>query len=196
MSEPGDITALLAAWRQGDEASLAELIPIAYRELHRLAVRSMRGEQGGHTLQPTALVHEAFLRLVGEQDRDWQNRAHFFGVAANIMRNLLIDYARARKRGKRGGGAARVFLEEAPAFAGPDLDELLALEEALKRLEEFDQRAARVVELRYFAGLRLDEVALVLDISEKTVRRDWTLARTWLQAELRSVRADGKESPE
>jgi RNA polymerase sigma factor (TIGR02999 family) len=132
------------------------------------------------------------LRLVGEQDRDWQNRAHFFGVAANIMRNLMIDHARARKRGKRGGGGVHVTLEEPPALAVPDPDELLDLEEALTRLTQFDSRAARVVELRYFVGLRLDEIALIMDISEKTVRRDWTMARTWLQAELRHAKGNSR----
>ena len=189
MPEREEITALLEAWRQGDEASLSKLVSIAYKELHRLAAGYLRQAEQSHTLQPTALVHEAYLRLVREQARDWRDRAHFFGVAANIMRNLLVDHARARNRGKRGGGCVHLALEEHPvAFNLPEPDELLALDDALLRLAKFDARSARVVELRYFVGMKLDEIAVVLGVSEKTVRRDWTLARTWLQAELRTAR--------
>ena len=188
MAESGEITTLLAAWRRGDEAALSKLIPIVYQELRRLAAYHMRHEQDGHTLQTTALVHEAYLRLAGEQARDWQDRAHFFGVAAHIMRNLLVDHARAARRVKRGGGEVHVTLDQAPALATPDPDVMLALDDALTRLAQIDARASRVVELRYFAGLSVEEAAAVMGVSEKTVKRDWSLAKTWLQAELRGAK--------
>jgi len=188
MGEPNEITMLLAAWRRGDEAALGRLIPIVYQELRRLASQYMRRERDGHTLQTTALVNEAYLRLAGEQLRDWQDRAHFFGVAAHIMRNLLMDRARAARRIKRGGGAQRVTLDETATLAGPNPEMLLVIDEALTRLAQLDERASRVVELRYFGGLSVEETAVVMGISEKTIKRDWSLARTWLQAELRGAK--------
>jgi RNA polymerase sigma factor (TIGR02999 family) len=188
MEDSDQVTALLSAWRAGDNGALERLIPVVYGELRRVAGRYMRGEQAGHTLQATALVHEAYLRLAREQDRTWANRAHFFAVSAQIMRNLLLDHARAASRAKRGGGEADVVLDEAPGVIATDPDELLALDAALRRLTEMDPRAARIVELRYFTGLSNAEVAAVLDTSEKTVKRDWSAAKAWLQAELRSRR--------
>ena len=191
MSPDRQVTELLSAWRTGDGAALEQLIPIVYDELRRLAGRYMRNEQPGHTLQTTALVHEAYLRLANEQDRTWTNRAHFFAVAAQIMRNLLVDRARSASRAKRGGGAAQVVLDDVPAMATADPDDLLALDEALGRLGEVDPRAARIVELRYFVGLSNAEIADVLRTSEKTVKRDWSAAKAWLQGELR----DRRQSP-
>lgn len=186
MPDEGQVTALLSAWRVGDGQALEKLIPIVYDELRRIAGRSMRGEQPGHTLQATALVHEAYMRLAKEQDRTWENRAHFFAVAAQIMRNLLIDHARAANRSKRGGGAVETTLDEASGIVTADPDDLLALDEALGRLSAVDARAGRIVELRYFGGLSNAEVAAVLRTSEKTVKRDWSAAKAWLQTELRS----------
>lgn len=186
MAAAGQVTELLSAWRAGDREALERLIPIVYNELRRVAGRYMRSEQPGHTLQATALVHEAYLRLAKEQDRTWENRAHFFAVAAQIMRNLLLDHARAASRAKRGGGAAQVTLDEVAGIVTADPDDLLALDEALRRLAEIDPRGARIVELRYFVGLSNAEIAAVLDTSEKTVMRDWSAAKVWLQAELRT----------
>ncbi len=188
MSGPGDVTALLSAWRGGSSDALNRLIPIIYEDLHRVARRYMQGEQPGHTLQATALVHEAFLRLTREQDRTWENRAHFFAVAAQIMRNLLVDHARSACRAKRGGGAVAITFEESPLLASLQPEEMLMLDDALRRLSEVDPRAGRIVELRFFVGLTTDEIAAVLGTSEKTVRRDWNMAKTWLRAELRSSR--------
>jgi RNA polymerase sigma factor (TIGR02999 family) len=185
MSGPGEVTALLSAWRGGDQGALERLIPIVYADLRRIAARYMRSENEGHTLQTTALVHEAYLRLTRERERTWENRAHFFGLAAQIMRNLLVDHARRTARKKRGGGAVAVELDAMGDLSGVDPEELLALDEALKRLTEIDARAGRVVELRYFVGLTNEEIAEVLEISEKTIKRDWGTAKAWLRAELR-----------
>jgi RNA polymerase sigma factor (TIGR02999 family) len=148
----------------------------------------MRCENDGHTLQATALVHEAYLRLTRERDRTWESRAHFFAVAAQIMRNLLVDHARTLARAKRGGGAVEVSLEAVADFSGLDPEDLLALDDALRRLAEVDSRASRIVELRYFVGLTTEEIAEVLGASEKTIRRDWSAAKAWLRAELRGKR--------
>jgi RNA polymerase sigma factor (TIGR02999 family) len=187
MSRPGDVTALLGAWRNGDGDALEKLIPIVYEDLRRVAARQMRSEQPGHTLQTTALVHEAYLRLTREQDRTWQNRAHFFAAAAQIMRNLLVDHARKAARAKRGGGAAQVPLDG--ELISTDPETMLALDEALLRLAEAAPRASRIVELRYFVGLSVEEVASVIDTSEKTVQREWNTAKAWLRAELRGLRS-------
>ena len=191
MSAEGQVTALLSAWRAGEGQALQQLIPIVYQELRRIAGRSMRGEQPGHTLQATALVHEAYLRLAKEQDRTWENRAHFFAVAAQIMRNLLVDHARSASRSKRCGAAPEVPLDQALGVVTAEPDDLLALDEALSRLGGIDPRAARIVELRYFVGLGNVEIAAVLGVSEKTVKRDWSAAKAWLQGELR----DGRHTP-
>ena len=186
MSQPGEVTALLAAWRGGDGDALERLIPIVYEDLRRVAGRYMRSEESGHTLQATALVHEAYLRLTKEQDRTWENRAHFFAVAAQIMRNLLVDHARMATRAKRGGGAAELSLEEAPELTTAEPEVMLALDDALRRLAQVDPRASRIVELRYFVGLSNREAANVIGASEKTVTRDWNTAKAWLRAELRN----------
>ncbi|MBI1786438.1 MAG: sigma-70 family RNA polymerase sigma factor [Acidobacteria bacterium] len=186
MTQPGEVTGLLAAWRGGDSGALDRLIPIVYEDLRRVAARYMRSEQPGHTLQTTALVHEAYMRLTREQDRTWENRAHFFAVAAQIMRNLLVDHARAAAREKRGGGAAHLALDEESGLTAVDPDVLLALDDAMRRLAEVDPRASRIVELRYFVGLSNEEVADVIGTTERTVRRDWNTAKAWLRAELRS----------
>jgi RNA polymerase sigma factor (TIGR02999 family) len=184
MADAGDITHLLLDLRAGNADAMTRLMPIVYRELRRLAAHYMRQERAEHTLQPTALVHEAYLRLVGQTDRNWQNRAHFFAVAAQAMRTVLIDHARANLARKRGGEQVQVELGQALNTAAPEPQAVLALDEALRRLQDVDQRAARVVELRWFVGLSVEEAAHVMGISEKTVRREWNFAKAWLQAEL------------
>jgi RNA polymerase sigma factor (TIGR02999 family) len=181
---PQEITGLLLAWGNGDETALAALTPLVYRELRRRAHRYMSGERAGHTLQTTALVNEAYLRLVDSQNVRWQNRAHFFAVSAELMRRILVDFARARGYQKRGGGARHVELDEAAVVSDERGAEMVALDEALKTLGELDPRQSRVVELRYFGGLGDAEIAEVLRVSVGTVRRDWTLARAWLNREL------------
>ncbi|MDQ1612260.1 MAG: hypothetical protein QOG00_2191 [Pyrinomonadaceae bacterium] len=182
---PQEITRLLLAWGDGDESALAALTPLVYAELRRRAHRYMSGERAGHTLQTTALVNEAYLRLVDSQNVRWQNRAHFFAVSAELMRRILVDFARSRGYQKRGGGARRVELDEAAYVVADDRGaEMVALDEALKVLAELDARQARVVELRYFGGLSDADSAEVLKVSVGTVRRDWTLARAWLLKEL------------
>jgi RNA polymerase sigma factor (TIGR02999 family) len=184
MPPSSNVTQLLVSWSKGDQAALAALTPLVHQELHRLAARCMAGERAGHILQPTALVNEAYLRLVDWKDARWQNRAHFFGVASQIMRRVLVDVARTRDRAKRGGGQVHVSLSEAAdVSAGPNVD-LVALDEALKTLETLNARQSRVIELRFFGGLSLEEAAHVLDVSVGTVRRDWSLAQAWLFREL------------
>jgi RNA polymerase sigma factor (TIGR02999 family) len=181
---PQDVTRLLQAWGAGDEAALAALVPLVHAELKRLAKRYMRGEGPGHPLQTTALVNEAYLRLVGAREVQWQNRAHFFAVSARLIRQVLVDVARERGYQKRGGGARHVPLDEAAVAAvGRDVD-LIALDEALAALAEQDARKARVVELRFFGGLTADEAAEVLQVSPETVHRDWRLAKAWLRRRL------------
>jgi RNA polymerase sigma factor (TIGR02999 family) len=180
-----DVTGLLAAWRSGDEAALEKLLPIVYAELHRVAQRYMRGERRDASIQATALVHEAYMRLVDVRRIRWQNRAHFFAIAATLMRRILVDAARARLAKKRGDGAVQVVLEDAIAIeAAPALD-VLAVDRALDQLAAFDARKARVVELRFFAGLTVDETAEALHVSQDTVMRDWKMAKSWLARELR-----------
>ena len=180
----GSVTRLLLAWRAGDETALARLTPLVHQELRRIARGCMRGERARDSLQATALVHEAYLRLVDTQHVNWQNRAHFLAIAARLMRRILVDRARARQYQKRGGGAIRVSLTE--ALRVPDkAEELVALDEALSALANFDERRSHVVELRFFGGLSVEETAAVLRISPDTVMRDWKLARTWLRRELR-----------
>jgi RNA polymerase sigma factor (TIGR02999 family) len=179
-----EITQLLVAWSNGDEAALEQLTPLVQAELRRLAKRFMGGERQGHILQTTALVNEAFLRLIDWENVEWRNRSHFFGLAAQIMRRILVDYARARRREKRGGDALHVSLSEAANVAQEQRADLEALDDALKTLEKLDPRQARVVELRFFAGLSLEETAEVLKVSLSTVRRDWSLAEAWLFREL------------
>ena len=179
-----DISELLVAWGGGDEAALERLMPLVYDELKRLAHRYMRGERVGHTLQTTALVNEAYLRLAKWKDARWQNRAQFFAVSAQMMRRILVDFARERQYQKRGGGALQVSLSEAAAFAGGPETDLVALDEALTALAKVDLRKAQMVEMRFFGGLSIAEVAEVLKVSEETVNRDWRLAKVWLLREL------------
>jgi RNA polymerase sigma factor (TIGR02999 family) len=181
---PKEITRLLVAWGDGDESALAELTPLVYEELHRLAHRYMSGERGGHTLQTTALVNEAYVRLIDWKSVRWQNRAHFFGVSAQLMRRILVDFARSRGYRKRGGGAQAIELDEAAIVADDKGADMVALDEALTALAELDPRHSRVVELRFFGGLSIEETAEVLKVSPATVRRDWSLARAWLHSEL------------
>ena len=178
-----EITRLLVAWSNGDHSALAELTPLVYQELHRLAHHYMGDERTGHTLQTTALVNEAYLRLIDWKNVRWQNRAHFFGVSAQLMRRILVDFARSHSYQKRGGDLRPVALDEA-AFVDAQGTDMVALDEALKSLAELDARQSKVVELRFFGGLTNDEVAEVLKVSEATVRRDWSLARAWLHREL------------
>jgi RNA polymerase sigma factor (TIGR02999 family) len=179
-----EITGLLVEWSNGDQRALERLLPLVERELHRLAHRYMRRENPDHTLQTTALVNEAYLRLIDQKKTHWQNRAHFFGIAAQIMRRILINYARDQHREKRGGKAIQVSLSEASGLPLEKTDDLLALDEALHRLAVLDERKSKVVELRYFGGLEVDEVAEVLKIAPITVMRDWKFARAWLQREI------------
>ncbi|HEX4950780.1 MAG TPA: sigma-70 family RNA polymerase sigma factor [Blastocatellia bacterium] len=175
-----DVTQLLVNWSNGDQAALDELLPLVNDELRRLAKRYLRREAPGHTLQPTALVNEAYLRLINQQHVEWQNRAHFFGIAAQLMRRILIDHARHYQYAKRGGGALRVSLNEAAAITETQTAELLAVDEALEKLTAMDARKGRIVELRFFGGLSLDETAAVLNISSPTVQREWRAAKAWL----------------
>ena len=189
-SNSHEVTQLLLAWSEGDKTALDQLIPLVYSELRRLAKRHMRSERAGHTLQTTALIHEAYLRLIDADQVQWRNRAHFFGIAARLMRQILV--ARARERGcqKRGGGAERVSLDEAMVIDERLDEDLVALDEALGELSQFDARMAQVVEMRFFGGLTEEEIAAALDVSTKTVRRDWRLARSWLRRKLSWERTD------
>jgi RNA polymerase sigma factor (TIGR02999 family) len=181
---PGEVTALLWELKQGNKEALDKLIPLVYSELHRVADRYLRAERAGHTLQPTALVHEAWLCISGLDRADWQNRAQFIGVAAQIMRRILVDYARARGTAKRGGAASRAHAYFEVAANGPEPEEILAVDEALERLAVVDPLQARVAELRYFTGLTIEETAEAMGISDRTVKREWTMAAAWLRAEL------------
>ena len=179
------ITQLLIAWSDGRREALEDLVPLVYEDLRRMAAGYMQRESAGHALQPTALVHEAYVRLIDQRQVKWRNRAHFFGVAAGMMRRILVDQARLRRAEKRGGRWERVTLSgiDVPANTPPEID-VLALHEALERLAAFDPRQERIVELRYFGGLTIEEAAEVLGISEATVVREWTIAQAWLRAEL------------
>ena len=181
---PKEVSQLLAAWSDGDEAARDELIPLVYEELRRLAHRYMNRERPGHTLQTSALVNEAFVRLVDQRDVHWQNRAHFFGIAAQMMRRILVDHARSRHYAKRGGDARQVSFDEALIVSEERTAEVVALDEALKGLAEIDQRKSQIVELRFFGGLSIDETAEVLKVSPGTVMRDWTLAKAWLRKQI------------
>ncbi len=183
MSTPAshEVTQLLRAWSEGDQAALERLIPLVHAELHLLAKRYMRQERAGHTLQTTALIHEAYLRLIDAQQVRWQNRAHFFAISARLMRQVLVDFARQRGYQKRGGAARRVSLDEALVVSQGRDDDLVALDEALSALAKIDERKSRVVELRFFGGLTEEEAAEALKVSPETVRRDWRLAKSWLR---------------
>ena len=179
-----EITQLLVAWNNGDAVALDQLTPLVHTELHRIARRYMAAERPDHILQTTALVNEAYLRLIDWKNVEWQSRAHFFGLAAQIMRHILVDFARAQAREKRGGGGLKVSLSEAANIDSEQSADLVALDDALQALENLDPRQARVVELRFFAGLSLEETAEALEVSVGTVRRDWSLAEAWLFREL------------
>ncbi len=183
-ASPEEVTGLLLAWSEGEQTALEKLMPLVYAELHRLAKHYMRREHAGHTLQTSALVNEAYLRLIDARSVRWQNRAHFFAVSAQIMRRILVDFARAKQNLKRGGGARPVILDEGLVVSPEIGADLLALDEALERLAVLSKRQGRVVELRYFGGLNEDEVAEALKVSPRTVRTDWSLARAWLYREL------------
>jgi len=180
------ITRLLKQWSNGNAEVLDDLMPLVYVELRRQASGYLRRERSNHTLQPTALINEAYLKLIDQRAVKWQNRAHFFAIAAQAMRRILVDYARQRQRDKRGGKAENLSLEQAISIVSQEKSvDLVALDDALTRLEKFDERQARVVELRYFSGLSIDETAEVLGVSNVTVRRDWNMAKAWLLQEIR-----------
>src|SRR6266566_6354896 len=180
------VTDLLVQWGQGDDAALTELTPLVYEELHRIAHRHMKGERPDHTLQTTALVNEAYLRLADQTNPHWQSRAHFFAVAARAMRQILVSYARSNRAQKRGGGGARIELDEAAILSPEQSKEIVDLHEALESLGTLDSRKGQVVELKFFGGLNYDEIAEVLKIARRTARRDWEFARLWLYKELHS----------
>ena len=183
-----EITQMLQEWGNGNQEALDALLPLVYAELHQQASRYLRRERAGHTLQTTALIHEAYLKLIDQREVNWQNRAHFFGIAAQAMRRILVDYARGKHREKRGGIAEDLPLEAAALVVSKEKSiDLVALDEALTRLVEFDERQARVVELRYFSGLSIEETAEVLRISPATVKSDWNLAKAWLRHEITRV---------
>jgi RNA polymerase sigma-70 factor, ECF subfamily len=181
---PHDVTRLLQAWCAGDESALEHLMPLVYSELHRLAHRYMSMEQSGQTLQTTALVHEVYLRLIDVKQVNWQDRAHFYAICARLMRRILVDFARSRSYQKRGGGIAHVQLDEAATVSAVIGSELVAVDDALKRLAALDLRKSQVIELRFFGGLSVEETASALKVSPETVLRDWRLARSWLIREL------------
>src|SRR5216110_1607199 len=184
---PHRMTQLLQQWSRGDSAALTELTPLVYEELRRLAHHFMEGQRQNHTLQTTALVNEAYLRLADQTNPRWQNRAHFFAVAARAMRQIVVDYARSQQSQKRGGGLLRIELDEAAIVSPEQSKEIVDLHEALERLAILDSRKAQVVELKYFGGLNYDEMAEVLKISRITVRRDWEFARAWLYTQLHNA---------
>lgn len=180
MSASEEITRLLQSWSDGDEQALEKVTPVLYKELHRMAHRYMRQERAGHTLQTTALINEAYLRLIGWKNVHWRNRAHFFGVSAQLMRKILVDFARSRNYAKRGAGAQVVTFEDGPDLSRDRARDILALDEALQRLSTIDPRKSRIVELRFFGGLNLEETAEVVKVSSRTIRREWELAKVWL----------------
>ena len=189
---PDEITEMLRAWGEGDREALEALVPRVYDELHRQAHRYLRGERHNHTLQTSALINEAYIRLAGQKDVQWQNRTHFFGIAASIMRRILVDYARSQQRVKRGGNDQDLPLDVALSVVAEMTNEqtkidLILLNSALDKLSEIDERQARIVELRYFSGLTLEETAQVLGVSEMTVKRDWNVAKAWLRREITST---------
>lgn len=186
MTSSLEITDLLVDWSNGEQEALEKLLPMVERELHRLAHYQLRRVQPGNTLQTTALINETYLRLINQNQVRWQNRAHFFAIAAQLMRRILLNYLRDRKRLKRGGGAVQVSLSDATVISTEKTDELLALDEALQKLAHLDARKAKVVELRFFGGLSVEETAEVLKVSQITVMRDWNMAKAWLAREIRN----------
>jgi RNA polymerase sigma-70 factor (ECF subfamily) len=186
----GDVTVLLGQLAQGKEDVASKLIPLVYNELRKLAAGYMRRERMDHTLQPTALVNEAYLKLVEQRSVNWQSRAHFFGIAAQLMRRILVDHARGHLRDKRGGGVIPVPLDEALVFAPEQSSELVKLDQSLERLAKLDPRQSKIVELRFFGGLTVEQTAEVLGISPKTVKRDWSVAKAWLHGDIKTSHGD------
>ncbi len=191
MSSSHQVTQLLSNWSRGDPNAREELMPLVYNELRRLANSYLRRERSDHTLQPTALVHEAYLRLVDQSDVHWNNKGHFFAITAQVMRRILVDHARAHQAEKRGGGGVRIPIEDVLAMSNDRPDKFLALDESLRRLAELDSRQEQIVELRVFAGMSVEEIAELLKISPATVKRDWTMAKAWLSLEI----GNKKDSP-
>jgi len=189
---PQNVTQLLLGWGKGDKEALDQLLPLVYDELRRQAARYLRRERAGHTLQTTALINETYLRLIDQRRVQWQNRAHFFGIAAQIMRRILLNYARDRNRQKRGGKAVHVSLSEAFVIPAEKDREIIALNDALDMLEAIDERKAKVVELRFFGGLTVEEVAEVLKLSTVTVLRDWAFAKAWLSREMKDGQQESR----
>jgi RNA polymerase sigma-70 factor (ECF subfamily) len=187
MSSGHSLSQLLDQWNNGDPNAFDKLMPLIYEELRKMARRYMRQQNPGHTLQTTALIHEAYLRMIKQKERHFQNRAHFFAVAAQAMRHILVDYARARQTVKRGGEVRQISLEEAALVTAERAAELVAFDDALKELENLSKRQSQVVELRYFGGLTVEETARVLDVSPDTVMRDWSMAKTWLHRALKAA---------
>ena len=185
MENSSEVTQLLLAWRNGDAQALDRLTPLVYDELRRLAGRYLRHERTEHTLQATALVNEAYWQLIGQQPIDWQSRAHFIGIAARLMHNILVDHARARAAAKRGQGAGALPLDEAKTVAHPTAPDLLALDDAMQDLAKFDERKSRMIELRYFGGLSMEEIAEVTNLSTATIRRDLRMAEAWLGRQMK-----------
>ena len=192
MDEPGEITVLLKRVRGGDRAAEAELLPLVYEHLHGLAERQFQSERNGHTLQPTALISELYLRIIRDGEIDWQSRAHFYAVAASTIRRILVDYARVANAQRRPRPSGRVQFEDVVIYSNDRAEEILVVDEALRKLSEWDNRQAKVVELRFFGGLSFEETAEALGVSNRTVMRDWTMARAWLAATLREREREGK----
>ena len=184
MTSPRDPSALLGEWSRGSSRAFNQLLPLVYGELRRIAARQLRGERTGHTLQPTALVHEAYLRLVEQRHVDWRNRAHFYGAAAAVMRRILVDHARRHKAGKRGDGVQNLSIADAGDLAAANEIPVLALDRALDRLAEVDEELAKLVQLRAFSGLSIEEAARALDVSASTAKREWRTAKAWIKREL------------
>ena len=189
---PENVTQLLIDWSKGDKAALDALLPVVYEELRHQAARYLRRERAGHTLQTTALIHEAYIKLIDQRNVHWQNRAHFFGIAAQAMRRILVDHARAKNRAKRGGSDIRVSFNEANLVGQQQDLDIEALDEALTRLSQIDEQQSRIVELRFFSGLTVEETAEVLGISPATVKRDWSMAKAWLHREISTEVEHGK----
>jgi len=187
---PSEVTQLLIDWRNGDRSAIDKLMPIVYEELRRIARRYMRQERPSHTLQTTALVHEAYCKLLDQREMQWQNRAHFFAVAAQVMRRLLVDHARTRRYAKRGGGARAVSLDEVALVTEDRAEQVLAVDEALTRLAALDRRKGEIVELRYFGGLSAEETGEVLGVAAITIKREWLKAKAWLQRDLDERQGD------
>jgi len=194
-SSPAEVTSLLKQLADGDQKAAARLIPLVYDELRRIAVARLRHERPDHTLQATALVHEAYIKLAGQREAKWQNRAQFFAVASQVMRRILVDYARGQKRLRRGGKQQKVALDDVVLVSVDRTDELLAVNESLSKLEKLDPRQARVVELRYFAGLTISEIAEVLGVAAKTVTRELNVAKAWLYGDLKQHSTQALPSP-